>query len=108
MKEHAKTDAGNRDLIIPTTAKETVSQILALSRNRLYLFERNGKRIRRNTFNKRLSQICKNLNIPHRTMHKIRKTYGTTLIDSNVNEGFITEQMRHSDISTQIENAISF
>lgn len=125
VKEHAKTDAGNRDLIIPTTATETVNQILALNHNGTYLFERNGKRIRGNTFNKRLSQICKKLNIPHRTMHKIRKTYGTTLIDSNVDEGFITEQMGHSDISTtkklyyfsnkttknkekQIENAISF
>ncbi|MEE0649941.1 tyrosine-type recombinase/integrase [[Clostridium] scindens] len=33
-------------------------------------------------------------------MHKIRKTYGKTLIDSDVDEGFITEQMGHSDIST--------
>ena len=112
-------------MIIPTTATETINQILALNHNGTYLFERNGKRIRGNTFNKRLSQICKKLNIPHRTMHKIRKTYGTTLIDSNVDEGFITEQMGHSDISTtkklyyfsnkttknkekQIENAISF
>lgn len=125
VKEHAKTDAGNRDLIISTTAQETLDKILALNPTGAYLFEHGGKRIRGNTFNKRLSLICKELNIPHRTMHKIRKTYGTTLIDSDVDEGFITEQMGHSDISTtkklyyfsnktsknkekQIENAISF
>ena len=125
VKEHAKPDAGNRDLIISTTAQETLDKILALNPTGEYLFEHGGKRIRGNTFNKRLSLICKELNIPHRTMHKIRKTYGTTLIDSDVDEGFITEQMGHSDISTtkklyyfsnktsknkekQIENAISF
>lgn len=58
-------------------------------------------------------------------MHKIRKTYATTLIDKNVSESFIQEQMGHSDISTtrklyyfsnqaeqtkydQIEKAVSF
>ena len=102
-----------------------MNQILELNTSETYLFEHNGKRIRGNTFNKRLSRICNELHIPHRTMHKIRKTYGTTLIDSDVDEGFITEQMGHSDISTtkklyyfsnkttknkekQIENAISF
>ena len=65
------------------------------------------------------------MGLPHRTMHKIRKTYGTTLIDAKVDEGFIKEQMGHSDITTtkklyyfsnkteknktiQIENAISY
>ena len=65
-----------------------------------FLFEQNGKRIRGNAFNKHLSRICEKLDIPHRTMHKIRKTYGTTLIDNHVDERFITEQMGHADIST--------
>ena len=61
-----------------------------------FLFEQNGKRIRGNAFNKHLSRICEKLDIPHRTMHKIRKTYGTTLIDNHVDERFITEQMGKS------------
>lgn len=125
VKDHAKTDAGHRDLIIPETAKETLKMILNLNPNGTYLFENKGKRIRGNTFNKRLSNICDKLCIPHRTMHKIRKTYGTQLIDNNVDEKFIIEQMGHEDISTtkklyyfsnkttqtkqkQIENAIIF
>lgn len=67
---------------------------------REYLFENNGKRIRGNTFNKRLAIVCDKLNIPRRSIHKIRKTYATTLIDNNVSESFIKEQMGHSDIST--------
>lgn len=125
VKEHTKTDAGNRDLIIPRTAQETLQRIIALNPDGEFLFENSGKRIRGNTFNKRLSAICNKLEIPHRTMHKIRKTYGTTLLDNQVDEGFVIQQMGHSDISTtkklyyfsnknqktkamQIENAISF
>ena len=87
--------------------------------------QNHDKRIRGNTFNKRLSTICDKLDIPRRSMHKIRKTYATTLIDKKVSESFIQEQMGHSDITTtrklyyfsnefeeekykQIEEAISF
>lgn len=125
VKDHAKTDAGHRDLIIPNAANEVLVMILELNPDGEYLFENHGKRIRGNTFNKRLSAVCDKLGMPHRTMHKIRKTYGTTLIDNNVDERFITEQMGHADISTtkkiyyfsnknlknkahQIERAISF
>ena len=65
------------------------------------------------------------LNICKRSTHKIRKTYGTTLINSNVDEAVIINQMGHADIKTtkeyyyfsnrnkqekvnQINNAISF
>ena len=125
VRDDAKTEAGNRDLIIPTSTKGLWNKIIELNPNGEYLFENRGKRIRGNTFNKRLTKICDELNIPRRSMHKIRKTYATTLIDSDVSEGFIQEQMGHSDINTtrklyyfsnqseqkkykQIEEAISF
>ena len=105
--------------------KDIWNKIIELNPNGEYLFENHGKRIRGNTFNKRLSTICDKLDIPRRSMHKIRKTYATTLIDKKVSESFIQEQMGHSDITTtrklyyfsnefeeekykQIEEAISF
>ena len=42
VKEHAKTDAGNRDLIISSTAPDTLNQILELYTTGTYLFEHNG------------------------------------------------------------------
>ena len=51
-------------------------------------------------FNKHLGVVCRSLALNPRSMHKIRKTYGTTLIDSDVDERFVMEQMGHSDIST--------
>ena len=84
-----------------------------------------GIRIRENTFNKRLERACKKLDIPVRSTHKIRKTYGTTLLDAHVDDSFVAQQMGHTDVATtrklyyysnknrrnkqrQIEAAISF
>ena len=100
VSDHTKTESGIRDLIVPSSALDTIKAILDLNPEGEYLFERKGKRIRGNTFNKRVTKMCDDLNFPHRTIHKVRKTYGTTLIDNNVSEAFIKEQMGHSDIST--------
>ena len=57
-----------------------------------------GKRLTTNAIRKRMQKICKELGIKYRPPHKIRKTYGTILIDNNVDTRFITDQMRHTDI----------
>lgn len=95
-----KSEAGDRYLIIPDSAQNTIKKILELNPNGKYLFMENGRRIRANAFNRKLTRVCDILHIPHRSMHKIRKTYGTTLIDQNVNESLVAEQMGHKDIST--------
>ena len=100
VEDHTKTEAGTRDVIIPTTALETIEAIKKLNPNGEYLFESYKRRIRGNTFNKRVSAICDKLEMPHRTIHKVRKTYGTTLLDNDVDEAFVKEQMGHSDIAT--------
>ena len=101
IKEHTKTDAGARDLIIPDSAKDTLRMIMALNPDGEFLFQsENGIRIRSHAFNKHLSVVCNTLGIPARSMHKIRKTYGTTLLDSDVDESFVMDQMGHTDIST--------
>ena len=47
----------------------------------------------------RLKRVCKKLNIYHKSPHKIRKTYGTILLDHNVDNRLIMEQMGHTDIA---------
>lgn len=100
IKDFAKTTAGNREIVIPDTAMWTLYQIQKLNPHGEYLFMNNGKRIRENTFNKRLASVCEELHLLHRTTHKIRKTYGTTLLDNNVDDSFVSEQMGHTDIAT--------
>lgn len=100
VREHSKTDAGNRNIIIPPQTKETIHQILRLNPHGEYLFMNKGKRIRENTFNKRLNAVCDALNMENRSTHKIRKTYGTALLDSDVNDSFVADQMGHTDVTT--------
>ena len=75
--------------------------IKTLNPNGEFLFQtERGQRIRSHALNKHLGDVCKELGIPTRSMHKIRKTYGTTLLDSDVDEKFVVEQMGHADITT--------
>ncbi len=59
-----------------------------------------NRKIYTNTFNDRLYKACDACGIPRRSMHKIRKTYGTILLDSGVEDSLVMEQMGHSDITT--------
>lgn len=66
-----------------------------------FLFQTDdGHRIHSHAFNKHLGVVCRSLSLNPRSMHKIRKTYGTTLLDSDVDEKFVMEQMGHTDIAT--------
>lgn len=100
VRDFPKTEAGDRYLIIPESAIVILDEILAQSKNSEYLFSEHGKRIRSNAFNRRLTRVCDDLHIKHRSMHKIRKTYGTTLLDGDVDESTVAEQMGHKDIAT--------
>lgn len=102
VKEFPKTDAGDRYLLLNDVAYETIKKILRLNPFGEYLFqdEYTHKRISENGFNHKLGRICEAVDIPRRTMHKLRKTYGTKLLDSGVDESLIMEQMGHTDIKT--------
>lgn len=100
VREYPKNENADRYIIIPDNAIQTIRKALTMNGFGEYLFEEGGKRIRENAFNRRLSRICNILNIPHRSMHKIRKTYGTILLDNYTDESLVIEQMGHKDIKT--------
>lgn len=63
-----------------------------------FLMTKNGKRMRTYTVRKRLHNICEELGIHPKSPHKIRKTYGSILLDNNVDTPLIIQQMGHTDI----------
>ena len=89
-------------MLLNDKAFEAAKKILRINPFGEYLFqdEKTQKRITENGFNHKLSRICSAVGIPVRTMHKLRKTYGTSLIDHGVADSVITEQMGHADIKT--------
>ena len=98
VKDYPKTSAGDRYVFCTKNAEEIVKEILSYPRESEYLFEINGRRFHERMFDNAIRKICNRLDIQEKSMHKIRKTYGTTLIDAGVDESIITEQMGHSDI----------
>ena len=51
-----------------------------------------------NCFRRRLERVCNRLGIVKKSPHKIRKTYGSILLDNHVDNRLIMGQMGHTDI----------
>lgn len=98
VKEFPKSESGDRYIIITPKAIKYIYLICQLNPDGEFLFEKNGKRIYVCSFDYHIRKACRECGIPVRSMHKIRKTYGTTLLDGDVDESLIMSQMGHSDI----------
>lgn len=94
--EYPKTSAGDRYVYCDEKATEILQKLSQKAAG--YLFCNKNGRMNGGMFDKFLRRSCQKCGIPERSMHKIRKTYGTSLIDGGVDEAIIIEQMGHSDI----------
>lgn len=100
VRDFPKTQAGVRPVIFPDNCRWILCRIKEMSSQHEYLFERNGERMRAHIFRRRLKRICANLEIKQKSPHKIRKTYGSILLDSGVPESLVIKQMGHVDVET--------
>ncbi len=64
------------------------------------LLMKDGERIYARRYSVRLKTICEQIGIAPRTMYKLRKTYGTNLLNGNVDEKLIQTQMGYTSITT--------
>ena len=100
VKPFPKTEAGVRDVIVPDKYLWILEKIRRLCPFGQYAFMKDGERIRSYIFRNRLYTNCKKLQIVVKSPHKVRKTYGSKLYDSDaITESFILNQMGHTDIS---------
>lgn len=100
VRDFPKTEAGIRDVIVPKDSLWILDKIRRLCPFGEYVFEHNGKRIQTSRFSYRFEAVCNQIKIPYRSLNKIRKTYGTILIDAGVDESLVISQMGHTDIKT--------
>ena len=103
VRDFPKTEAGIRDVVIPSNCRWILKRIKALNPFGEYVFMDNGERIRTYVFRNRLSTVCKHSNVKKKSPHKIRKTYGSILLDSGAVESLIVSQMGHTNIKTTKE-----
>ena len=99
VKDFPKSEAGLRFAILPERYKWILDDILEKNPDGEYLFEKNGKRIKTYSFRRRLRYICDSkIHMKAKSPHKIRKTYGSILLDGKVRESTILDTMGHTDI----------
>ena len=65
-----------------------------------YLFSHMGRQLTSSVCNNYLRNTCKAIGIEYRSVHKIRKTFATTLLNSGVDEVYVKTIMGHEDINT--------
>lgn len=108
--EHAKTQAGDRNVYIPGQAREILSMLQEYSIAHGhpvdgYVFMTERGRTKEDAMSYRLKMYCKRCGIPMKSLHKIRKTYISTLIDDgNININYIRQQVGHEDERTTYGN----
>lgn len=98
VEEFPKSEAGVRTAIIPLGYEWLVKSIKLLNPFGEYIFCNNGKRLSAQAIRMRLKRVCRKLNIYHKSPHKIRKTYGTILLDNHVDNQTVIGLMGHTEI----------
>ena len=98
--DYTKTEAGDRYIVLTDKAKETIAAIRRLNPEGEYMMMSGSRKFLTTTFNARLYKACEKCNIEKMSMHKIRKTYGTMLIDAGTSDSTVMNQMGHTDITT--------
>ena len=98
VRDYPKSSAGDRYVYCTDKAVEILNKTMRFTSGNGYLFSNACGRFTERMFDNVLRKCCRHCGISEKSMHKIRKTYGTTLIDGGVDEAIIIEQMGHSDI----------
>lgn len=101
IKDFPKTQAGVRTVVIPTRFQWILKSLRRMNPFGEWIFIKKGdQRMTENCFRMRLYRVCDTLGIYRKSPHKIRKTYGTILLEANVDERMIIDQMGHTNILT--------
>ena len=58
------------------------------------------------TIDAQVKRGCEYIGIPVKTMHKIRKTYASTLLHNGVNISIVKDMLGHADESTTLKHYI--
>lgn len=99
VKESPKTNAGIREISIQDNHLWILKKIKEKNPFGEFLFMENGERIKSYTFRNRLYSVCEITKVKKRGLHKIRKTYGSKLYDSDLTKAAVAKLMGHTDIS---------
>lgn len=107
--DHAKSDAGEREVFLSRKAQDILKRIIETNMqhgysDNGYLFLNENGRIHEKNVDYRIRKYCQHIGISEKSMHRIRKTYISTLIDGGLNINEIRKQAGHEDERTTYGN----
>ena len=102
IRNNPKTDAGVRKVAISNKLRPILNDLRKVSFENEYLFYvPNQKKVKTiHSVDSYLYRACEQIGIPKRSMHVLRKTFATRLINARVDEAVIINQMGHAEIET--------
>lgn len=92
-----KTKNSKREIPIPDKALELLD---GLPKTCDLIFNDDGKPIERKRPQRRMTALCKKLNLEHRSFHSIRHSYATRLFELDIPIKTVQSLMGHSDMDT--------
>ena len=95
-----KTKNSEREIPLPD---KVLKMLKDLPRHNDLIFSDVGKPIEIKRPQRRITYLCKKLNIPHRSFHSIRHSYATRLFELDVPIKTVQVLMGHGDISTTMD-----
>lgn len=107
--DYVKSDDGDRYIYLTEVARKIINIILMINKkygNQFddYLFVKNDKLLGHDAVQARILRGCDSIGIITKTLHKIRKTYISSLIDSGLNIDEVRRQAGHADERTTYGN----
>lgn len=107
--DRTKTLAGKRSFFLVPEAIEIIEKIKASNKangfyDNGYLFVNKDGRATSRKLSRRHQTICKRAGVEPKSLHKIRKTFISTLIDADVNISLIREVVGHKSEITTYKN----
>ncbi|MDD7025871.1 MAG: tyrosine-type recombinase/integrase [Lachnospiraceae bacterium] len=111
LVEYTKSIDGDRWLPLTQRAKEIIARVLEINKKYGYscnglLFGRKGTLLSPDTIDAQIKRGCEYIGIPVKTMHKIRKTYASTLLHNGVNVSIVKDMLGHADETTTLRHYI--
>ena len=107
--EHVKSSAGDRYVYLTEEARRIIRIIMDDNAKKYldqddFLFFQNNEPITPTAINSRIRKYCNRINTKQKGIHKIRKTYISTLLDAGININEIRKQVGHEDERTTLHN----
>lgn len=109
--DYTKSEDGDRWLPLTDKAKKIIRRIEETNKKYGYcykdfLFVKDGKCLSPDAIDAQIKRGCEYIGIPVKTMHKIRKTYASTLLHNGVNISIVKDMLGHADESTTLKHYI--